>query len=208
MKLKQQKVIYVILGIGFLVFFTLWILTEKENDTYENYLSDELVDKIAHISSYSNYNLGILEEVLKSGKITSSQAGELEQGFYHIAFDTQDISYMGNSIGRLQNYNEDIVLSVNKDYRHFFDELDFEYDEIKLTDEQITSLEKMEKLMKKYSMVVNETLKFTTKEESKEQPGQPQDFFDYYQKKGITDDYWIDLLKGYEKVTDESFSLY
>ncbi|MGD6831087.1 hypothetical protein ACQCT5_02915 [Sutcliffiella halmapala] len=203
MKANKPNIIYIVLGVGLLIFLTLWVLSEKKNDAYEKFLSDGLVDQMVRISSLPNYNLGILQDIFESGKISNSQADELEQGFNNLAFDIQDVSYMGNSIGRLQ-FSSDVVVSVNNDYSEFFLKLDFENEEIQLTEEQIFILEKMIKLMKKYKAAVNETLKSTPKEADK---GLPLDFFDIYEEKGIADDYWIDLLQKYESETDVSFRL-
>ncbi|MGM8214410.1 hypothetical protein ACLIA0_02440 [Bacillaceae bacterium W0354] len=207
MNRRKQYIIYGLLGAGVLFFFTLWVLAEKDKNAYEKYLSGELVNQIVHISSAPPYALSILEEVIDNGKITRVQAGELERSFYDLTFDTQKIGNMNLYLGRIENYSDDEVVSVNNGYRKFFMFLkqDMENDEIlTLTNEQIVKLKKMRNLMQEYSEVVESSLKYTGEGN---QSGQPSEFFDYYRDKGITDDYWVNLLKGYEKVTDFSYRL-
>jgi hypothetical protein len=205
---RKQYIIYGLLGAVVLFFFTLWVLSEKDKQEYEKYLSDELVNQIVRISSAPPYALSILEEVIENGKITKVQAGELESSFYDLTFDTQEIGNMDLYLGRLENYSHNDILSVNNGYRNFFMSLkhDMENDEkLTLTNEQIEKLKKMKSLMQEYSEVVESSLKYTG---DGNQKGQPSKFFDYYREKGITDDYWVNLLKEYEKVTDFNYRLY
>jgi hypothetical protein len=206
LKFSKQNIIYILLGIGILISLSLWILSERDNQAYEQYLSEELVNQIVHISSTPPYALSIIQDVLEKGEITKAQAGELESSFYYIAFDTQDISEMDMYLGRLGNYNYAEVISINNEYHKFFMFLnrDMESNQIALRTEQLEKLQLIKHLMKNYSKVVKDTLKFTGKAYSK---GQPSDFFDYYREQGIKDGYWVELLRGYAKVTDSSYRI-
>lgn len=207
MKISRHNIIYLFLGLGFLIFLTLYILSEKDNQAYERYLSGELVNQIVHISSAPPYALSIIQEVLETGEITKAQAGELESSFSYLAFDTQDISEMYMYLGRSRNYSDDEVVSINNEYRKFFMFLsgDMKSNQTALTPEQMEKIKLMKGLMQNYNKVVEDTLMYTTGEA--EEKGQPSEFFDYYREQGIKDDYWIDLLKGYVEVTDSSYRI-
>ncbi|MFD2444749.1 hypothetical protein ACFSO7_12310 [Bacillus sp. CGMCC 1.16607] len=204
MKLIRQNIIYILLGLGMLFFFTLWVFSERDNKTYEQYLSDELVNKIVHITGAPQYAIGIIQDVLSSGEITNSQAEELQISFHDIAFDTQEINQMDNYFNRLENYSQNQVISINNDYSDFFMKLNVESDKVKLSKDQLEKIKKMESLLQKYNDVVNETLLYTNKSGEK---GQTSAFWDYYREQGFKDDYWVDLLKGYGKVTDFSYRI-
>ncbi len=77
-------------------------------------------------------------------------------------------------------------------------------DEIELTDKQITGIKKMERLMQAYRNVIKNTLEKTGDIGEK---GVPDEFKKLYRQKGITDDYWKNILKEYERVTDLSYRL-
>ncbi|WP_088072799.1 hypothetical protein [Gottfriedia luciferensis] len=62
----------------------------------------------------------------------------------------------------------------------------------------------MEKLLKAYEKVVNETLEISG---SVGEKGVPEEFWTLYSEKGISDDDWIKLLKGYERVTNSSYRI-
>lgn len=204
--MKKQYIVYVLLAVGLVFSLFMWTLTEKEKKAYERFLSDQLVNQVVLISQSPLYNLGILQEVIESGKLTRAQAGELELGFRDIAFETQDVVYMAHYIGRLENYSDDSIVSVNADYMRYFNKLklNMECDEIELTDEHIEVLEKMEKLMQKYHDVNKDIFVVTEQVGTK---GVPEEFWNIYREKGISDDYWIKLLKEYEKVTDNRYRL-
>ncbi len=206
MNLGKNIIIPFTLGIGMIIFLTLWILSERDNQSYERYLSEELVNQVVQISSAPPYALSILQDVIEKGEITQVQAGELESNFYYLAFVTQDISQMDIYLNRLGDYNHNQIVSINNDYREFFMFLkrDMESNEAALTTEQLEELQLMERLMQHYSKVVEDTLMFTGDGDTN---GQPSEFFDYYSEQGIKDDYWVDLLKGYERVTDFSYSI-
>jgi hypothetical protein len=206
LKITRQTVIFIVLGIGIIIFLTLWIQSERDNKAYERYLSGELVNQIVHISSAPSYALSIIHDVLEKGKISKAQAEELESSFYYLAFDTQDISEMDMYLSRLGSYSHNEVVSINNEYRKFLMYLknDMESNEITLTTEQIEKLQLIEQLMQKYKKVVDDNLMFTGEAKDK---GQPSKFFDYYREQGIKSDYWVDLLKGYEKVTDSRYRL-
>ncbi|MCT2536237.1 hypothetical protein NC661_13620 [Aquibacillus koreensis] len=206
MKIKRQAVIFTVLGLGIITFLALWVSSERDNREYERYLSGELVNQIVPISSAPPYALSIIQDVLEKGEITKAQAAELENSFYYLAFDTQDITEMDMYLGRLGNYNDDEIVTINDEYRKFFMFLkdEMESNEVELTPEQLKEIEQMERLMQNYSKVVEDTLMFTGEAKVS---GQPSKFFDYYLELGIQDDYWVELLKGYEKVTDSSYRL-
>lgn len=187
-----------------LIFVILFIFSEKENKVYEKYLSEELVGQIGRISHSSLYNLGILQDVIASGILTKAQAVELRFAFRDIAFETQDVSEMGDNTGLLQNYSHNNVVSINNEYHLFFINLEMDSDEIELTDKQITVIKKMGKLMQAYRNVVKNTLEKTGDIGEK---GVPNEFKELYHHKGITDDYWKNVLKEYERVTDLSYRL-
>ncbi|MBB6452516.1 hypothetical protein HNQ94_000961 [Salirhabdus euzebyi] len=198
MKKNKQIKLNVLLAAAFLIFFTLWILSEKDKKLYESYLSNELVKKIVLISDTPSYNLSILQNVLKTGTLEKVQAEELEMGFRVIAFETQAVTEIGRNVERLKDFKNDQVVSINADYAYFFMRSDTDEDGKKLTEEQISEIRKMEELMIAYSKVVNDTLKYTGEAETK---GHSAKFSEFYLEKGITDDYWVDLLKAYEQVT-------
>jgi hypothetical protein len=204
--LKKNYVIYALLGATALTLLTLWVLSEKEKKAYERYLSGELVNQIVHISSAPPYALSILEEVIDTGKITKVQAGELERCFYDLTFDTQEIGSMDLYLGRLKDYSDNEIISINNGYRKFFMFLkdDIENTELELTNEQLETVKKIRSLMQEYSTVAEASLKYTGEDD---QNGQPSKFFDYYREKGINDDYWVTLLKGYEDVTHDKYRI-
>ncbi|MBP0725684.1 hypothetical protein J5Y03_10925 [Bacillus sp. RG28] len=202
--MKKQFVIYFFLGAGLLLFLLLFIHSEKEKRAYESYLSVVLVNKIVGISQSALYNLGILQDVIKTGKLTKVQAGELENGFNDIAMDTQDLRGMGEETDLLRDYDGNDVIQINSNYSFFLYRISIDHDEIKLTEEQIENLKKMEKLMQEYHKVVKDTFEITGKVGEK---GVSSEFWELYREKGITDDYWIKLLKGYARVTDRSYSV-
>lgn len=200
----KKQYIPIFLAIGLLVFAALFIFSEKENKAYEKYLSDELVGEIGRISHSALYNLDVLKDVIDSEKITKAQAGELETGFRDITLGTQEVSEMGEKIGKLTNYKHNEILRINMNYAYFFMRLEMEGHELKLTNEQIQQITRMKKLMQEYREVVKSTLENTGEMGTK---GVPDEFSELYRKKGVTDDYWIEFLKGYEQVTDFSYQL-
>ncbi|WP_078381912.1 hypothetical protein [Sutcliffiella halmapala] len=203
--MKRHYLIYTILGLSLLTFLVLFSISEKQKRSYEEYLSSELSSQIADISQATLYNLGTLKDVIEEGRLTEASAGELEYCFHDIAYVTQDVSGMGLQLGILKESLDEVV-SINADYAEFFMKLKFDGDEIVLTEEQISTLKMMEKLMQEYVKVVKETLLYTGEiGENYVLSG----FSDYYTaEKGITDDYWIKLLKGFQRVTNSSYSLY
>ncbi len=110
-------------------------------------------------------------------------------------------------LGRLGDYSDDEVVSINNEYRKFFMFLsrDMESNQTSLTPEQMKKIKLMKGLMQNYNKIVEDTLIYTIGRA--EEKGQPSEFFDYYREQGIKDDYWVDLLKGYVKVTDSSYRL-
>jgi hypothetical protein len=187
-----------------LLLFTLWVYSERENKAYEQYLSDEIVNKIVPIAGAPQYALWIIQDVLDTGVITSSQAGELQFSFHDISTNTQDISQSDSYFNRLEGYSQNKIVSINSDYSDFFMKLYVAKDNVKLSKNQLEKIKKMKRLLQKYNVVVEETLLFVNKSGDK---GQTSEFWDYYREQGFKDDYWVDLLKGYEKVTDFSYRI-
>ncbi|QPC45610.1 hypothetical protein [Mangrovibacillus cuniculi] len=201
--MKKQLVIYTLLSTSLIALFTLWLITSKEKDLYEEYLSGELVNQIVRISVAPSSNLSILEDVLTAGTITRTQAEQLQMNFSYLTFEIQDVIHMAISIQRTKDTSNNVT-SINSDYVLFFIQLDFQEDEIQLSEEQLASLKIMNNLMGKYTKVVGEKLKFVSIDDTKGRSGH---FFDYYREKGLEDDYWLELLNGFEKVTEETDSL-
>ena len=205
--LKKQHKIYAILGISLLITLFFWGHSAQENRAYEKYLSEQLVRQIANISQSAMYNFEILQDVIERGKLTKAQAGELQLGFRDIAFEFQDVIRMGNDIGRLrlQDFHQVGVVQINAAYYQYFLKLNMDSDEMELTEEQISILKTMEMLMKEYNNVVKETLVISWEVGVK---GVPSDFRELYgTEKGIDDDYWVKLVKGFERVTDIRYTI-
>ncbi|WP_102027818.1 hypothetical protein [Salirhabdus sp. Marseille-P4669] len=207
MQMKQFNLVSLLLSVCLVVCLTLWILSEYKNNAYEKYLSSEIVNQIVGITSSTSYSLGILEDVLKSGMLTIAQKDELALNFSEIVFDIQDVANFAQYIGELKDFNYNKITIVNSDYYHYFMNLEipFDRDRIRLSTEQIEDMTKMKNQMKEYIEVIEDTLHFTAEVGTR---GQSNQFFDYYAEEGITDNYWVDLLKGYEASTKWSNRIY
>jgi hypothetical protein len=141
---------------------------------------------------------------LESNELTKANAEELEIGFKDMVMGVQSLSELGKELDRLKDFNYNLIVDINSEYATYVIELINQNNEIILNDAQVSNFAKMGELMHGYQKIIEKTLDVSGEVSDK---GVLPEYWEVYRKKGVDDDYWIDLLEGYSDVTNISFYL-
>jgi hypothetical protein len=128
------------------------------NTKYEKYLSNQIANQVVHISQSALYNLGVIQEILESNKLTKANAEELEIGFKDMVMGVQSLSELGKELDRLKDFNYNLIVDINSEYATYVIELINQNNEIILNDAQVSNFAKMGELMHGYQKIIEKTL--------------------------------------------------
>jgi PhoPQ-activated pathogenicity-related protein len=97
---KKKQLIFISLILLLLISIITNVFLYNANTKYEKYLSTQIANHVVQISQSALYNLGIIQDVLASNKLTEADAEELEMSFKDLVTGVQSISDLVIEIGR------------------------------------------------------------------------------------------------------------